>query len=91
MYQTHKLRDTLEIMAPATPEAAAWSGWGTALKPAYEPILLARKPLAGAGAQTYNSLNSMVPGTTGGAAYAPDALAALVGQMRASLGRYLDT
>ena len=25
----------------------AWSGWGTALKPAYEPITLARKPLEG--------------------------------------------
>jgi site-specific DNA-methyltransferase (adenine-specific) len=24
-----------------------WSGWGTALKPAWEPIILARKPLAG--------------------------------------------
>lgn len=34
-----------EITAPATPEAAAWSGWGTALKPAQEPIVLARKPL----------------------------------------------
>lgn len=32
---------------PITPEATAWSGWGTALKPAYEPILLARKPLDG--------------------------------------------
>lgn len=31
--------------APATPEAAQWQGWGTALKPAYEPIILARKPL----------------------------------------------
>ncbi len=28
-----------------TPEAAQWQGWGTALKPAYEPIILARKPL----------------------------------------------
>ena len=36
-----------EITAPATPEAAAWEGWGTALKPAYEPIVLARKPLEG--------------------------------------------
>lgn len=27
--------------------AAAWSGWGTALKPAWEPIILARKPLTG--------------------------------------------
>jgi site-specific DNA-methyltransferase (adenine-specific) len=26
---------------------AAWAGWGTALKPAQEPIVLARKPLAG--------------------------------------------
>jgi len=32
---------------PATPEAAQWNGWGTALKPAWEPIYLARKPLVG--------------------------------------------
>jgi site-specific DNA-methyltransferase (adenine-specific) len=32
--------------APATAPATAWSGWGTALKPAYEPIVLARKPLS---------------------------------------------
>jgi DNA modification methylase len=29
------------------PEAQQWQGWGTALKPAHEPIVLARKPLAG--------------------------------------------
>src|SRR5690606_9010876 len=34
------------ITAPATPEAKQWEGWGTALKPAYEPIILARKPLS---------------------------------------------
>lgn len=28
-------------------EAVSWSGWGTALKPAWEPIVLARKPLIG--------------------------------------------
>jgi site-specific DNA-methyltransferase (adenine-specific) len=28
-------------------EASAWQGWGTALKPAWEPILMARKPLEG--------------------------------------------
>lgn len=33
--------------APATPEAAQWEGWGTALKPAHEPIVVARKPLIG--------------------------------------------
>jgi site-specific DNA-methyltransferase (adenine-specific) len=35
------------IDPPATPEAQQWSGWGTALKPAWEPILVARKPLRG--------------------------------------------
>jgi site-specific DNA-methyltransferase (adenine-specific) len=33
--------------APATPEAKQWQGWGTALKPALEPITVARKPLIG--------------------------------------------
>ncbi len=35
------------ITAPATPEAKQWYGWGTALKPAHEPIVVARKPLIG--------------------------------------------
>jgi site-specific DNA-methyltransferase (adenine-specific) len=35
------------ITAPATPEAIQWAGWGTALKPALEPITMARKPLRG--------------------------------------------
>ena len=34
------------ITAPATPEAQQWDGWGSALKPANEPICLARKPLS---------------------------------------------
>ena len=33
--------------APVTDTAKQWSGWGTALKPALEPITVARKPLAG--------------------------------------------
>jgi DNA modification methylase len=36
-----------DITAPATPAAKKWSGWGTALKPAMEPITVARKPLIG--------------------------------------------
>ena len=36
-----------DITAPATDEAKQWDGWGTALKPAIEPILLCRKPLDG--------------------------------------------
>ena len=35
------------VTAPATSAAKQWSGWGTALKPAIEPIILARKPLDG--------------------------------------------
>lgn len=33
--------------AAATDDAKQWQGWGTALKPAWEPICLARKPLEG--------------------------------------------
>ena len=35
------------LTAPATPEAKQWEGWGSALKPAHEPIVVARKPLIG--------------------------------------------
>ena len=35
------------LTAASTPLAKAWDGYGTALKPAHEPIVLARKPLAG--------------------------------------------
>jgi DNA modification methylase len=41
-----------EITASATDEAKQWEGWGTALKPAHEPIVLARKPLTGTVAET---------------------------------------
>jgi site-specific DNA-methyltransferase (adenine-specific) len=36
----------IEHTDPATPEAQEWDGWNTVLKPSYEPIVLARKPLA---------------------------------------------
>lgn len=35
------------VTAAATPLAQQWDGYGTALKPAWEPIILARKPLIG--------------------------------------------
>lgn len=40
-------RAVLNITAPATDKAREWEGWGTALKPAHEPIVMARKPLDG--------------------------------------------
>jgi site-specific DNA-methyltransferase (adenine-specific) len=36
-----------QLTAPTTNKAKQWAGWGTALKPAHEPIVLARKPLIG--------------------------------------------
>ena len=36
-----------DLTAPATDAAREWAGWGTALKPAWEPIIMARKPLEG--------------------------------------------
>jgi len=35
------------IHEPETDEAKQWSGWGTQLKPAHEPIVMARKPVIG--------------------------------------------
>jgi len=42
-----RIATTIEITAPATEAAKKWNGYGTALKPAQEPAVLARKPLAG--------------------------------------------
>lgn len=36
-----------EITEAETAEAKRWAGWGTALKPAHEPICMARKPFNG--------------------------------------------
>ncbi len=69
-YETHDIRNaglmdrkgsmTVEITAPATDEAKQWEGWGTALKPAHEPIVMARKPFDGTVAN-----NVLVHGTGG--------------------------
>lgn len=49
-----------DIYSHGTPEAAEWEGWGTALKPAWEPICLARKPMIGTVAE-----NTLAHGTGG--------------------------
>lgn len=41
-----------DITAPATDAAKQWQGWGTALKPSWENVVVARKPLSGTVAQT---------------------------------------
>ena len=47
LYESGTVGKTDYITAPATEEAKEWEGWGTALKPAHEPICLARKPIIG--------------------------------------------
>lgn len=42
-----RTQDARRASAPATPLAAAFQGYGTALKPAWEPILVAMKPCEG--------------------------------------------
>jgi DNA modification methylase len=37
----------LSLTAPATDLAREWEGWGTALKPSHEPVIVARKPCEG--------------------------------------------
>jgi len=49
-----------DITAHATEAAKQWQGWGTALKPAWEPIIVARKPLIGTVAA-----NALAHGTGG--------------------------
>lgn len=38
---------TRKVYIPSTELTKQWQGWGTALKPAYEPIIVARKPFKG--------------------------------------------
>jgi DNA modification methylase len=53
-------QNTAWVTAPATTAAAAFSGYGTALKPAWEPIILAMKPLDGT-----NANNAVTHGVAG--------------------------
>lgn len=45
--ENHGTQRLTKFDAPATDAAKTWDGWGTALKPAFEPIVVARKPLTG--------------------------------------------
>jgi len=40
-------QDSPDITAPSTENAQTWHGYGTALKPAWEPIIVAMKPIPG--------------------------------------------
>ena len=67
--------------APATPDAQQWEGWGTALKPAHEPIVVGRKPFAKGSTVAANvlewgvgglNIDASRTGTSGGTKIADD-------------------
>jgi DNA modification methylase len=60
LYESGTVGKTAFETKAATPEAKQWQGWGTALKPALEPIVVARKPLIGTVAE-----NVLTHGTGG--------------------------
>ena len=51
---------------PATDAARAWQGYGTALKPAWEPVIVARNPLLGTVAQNVQSYGAGALNIDGG-------------------------
>jgi hypothetical protein len=68
---------------PATEDAQQWQGWGTALKPGFEPVVVGRKPLIGTVAQNVlehgtGALNIDATRTAAGQDYA-DKCASVVG------------
>lgn len=75
--------DTGGAYEPQTPEAQQWDGWGTALKPAFEPIVVGRKPPVGTiaenieqygtGALNVNGCRVVDPSDPGADALAADA------------------
>lgn len=68
-------QETIEEVIPTDPVAQQWAGWGTALKPAHEPIVVARKPLKTSVAKNVQiwgtgalNIDATRVGTTGGLA-----------------------
>ncbi len=63
---------------PFTEDAKQWQGWGTALKPAHEPVVVARKPLIGtvaANVLTYGTGGLNIDGSRVGRAQGDDSVA----------------
>ena len=71
-------QEFVPITEPSTDEAKQWEGWGTALKPAHEPMVLARKPLVGtvaANVLTYGTGGLNIDGSRVGRADGDDSVA----------------
>jgi len=81
----HGIPQEIDITVPATPDAELWDGWGTALKPAVEPVVMAMKPRDGTFAN--NALTHGVAGLwiDGGRIHTADKLVA-GGKLRPNSG-----
>jgi site-specific DNA-methyltransferase (adenine-specific) len=76
--------------APATDAARQWSGWGTALKPAHEPIVVARKPLIGTVAVNVQQHGTGALNIDGARVDAPDGVPTFEHKGQTSAGIYGD-
>lgn len=70
---------TRDITTPATDAARAWQGYGTALKPAWEPVIVARNPLVGTVAQNVQSYGAGALNVDGARVAADEELRRAVG------------
>jgi site-specific DNA-methyltransferase (adenine-specific) len=56
--RSHDVSQAMRKSGAGKKAVAQWSGWGTALKPSHEPVVLARKPLETSVADTVQSLGT---------------------------------
>jgi len=78
------------VTAPATLAAQKWQGWGTALKPAHEPIVVARKPLIGTVAENVLRHGTGALNVDGCRIEAPDGVPVFENHARPALNAYSD-
>lgn len=45
IYSPHELSKDVDVTIPSSDNAKLWDGWGTGLKPAFEPVIVAMKPV----------------------------------------------
>ena len=77
---SREFKDSVLSPDPITDAARQWSGWGTALKPAWEPIIVARKPLVGTVAQNVLTHGTGAINVDGCRVASSDQIAAVTGK-----------
>ncbi len=77
---SREFKDSVLSPDPITDAARQWSGWGTALKPAWEPIIVARKPLVGTVAENVLTHGTGAINVDGCRVASSDQIAAVTGK-----------